>query len=111
MAKMRPEDTFLTIALSVIGVGAIAAYLAIIAPTYDKEDRIPSPEEYALSAKNTVQETDASTDTLSAGTETERIITETPVASSEIEASKEADAVLEPSGLSVPDISEPQDEI
>lgn len=100
MAKLRPEDTFLTVALSVIGVVAVAGYLAIIAPTYDKEDRIPTPEEYALSVKSAAAETEARTDTLYALPETERTAPETepPAPPAEAAPPAETEAEPEPSG-------------
>lgn len=48
--KLRPENQFLAAALSVIAVGAAAGYIAIIAPTYDAENRIPPPPDRILAA-------------------------------------------------------------
>ena len=74
MSKMRPENIFLTVALSVIGVAAVSGYVAVTARTYDPVDRIPTPEEYALTVRMAEQETEAETvlDTLLAVPETER---------------------------------------
>ena len=71
MSKMRPENVFLTVALSVIGVAAVAGYIGIVARTYDSEDRIPTPEEYALTVRTAEPETAAPVlyDTLSAAPE------------------------------------------
>jgi len=59
MSRMKPENIFLTAALSVIGVAAVAGYIAVIAPTYDSENRIPTPEEFALTVKAAEPETEA----------------------------------------------------
>lgn len=59
MSRMKPENVFLTAALSVIGVAAVAGYIAVIAPTYDSENRIPTPEEFALTVKAAEPETEA----------------------------------------------------
>ena len=74
MSKMRPENIFLTVALSVIGVAAVSGYVAVTARTYDPVDRIPTPEEYALTVRMAEQETEAETvlDTLLVVPETER---------------------------------------
>ena len=99
--RLRPEDTFLTIALSVIGVAAVAGYLAIIAPTYDKEDRIPTPEEFALTVRAAAAETKAPVDTLYSIPETEKTAPEpeppAPPAETEPEAETEAAPETEPS--------------
>lgn len=99
--RLRPEDTFLTIALSVIGVAAVAGYLAIIAPTYDKEDRIPTPEEFALTVRAAAAETEAPVDTLYSIPETEKTAPEpeppAPPAETEPEAETEAAPETEPS--------------
>lgn len=59
MSRMKPENIFLTAALSVIGVAAVVGYIAVIAPTYDSENRIPTPEEFALTVKAAEPETEA----------------------------------------------------
>lgn len=71
MSRMRPENVFLTVALSVIGVAAVAGYIGIVARTYDTENRIPTPEEYALTVRAAEPETAAPVlyDTLSAAPE------------------------------------------
>ena len=66
--KLRPEDKFLAAALSVIAVGAAAGYIAIIAPTYEAENRIPPPPERILSAPPAEE---AAVYTLEAGPEPE----------------------------------------
>lgn len=99
--RLRPEDTFLTIALSVIGVAAVAGYIAIIAPTYDKEDLIPTPEEFALTVKASAAETEAPVDTLYSIPETEKTAPEpeppAPPAETEPRAETETAPETEPS--------------
>ena len=72
MSKMRPENIFLTVALSVIGVAAVSGYVAVMAQTYDPVDRIPTREEYAARVAAQETETEAVLDTLLTVPETER---------------------------------------
>ena len=43
MKPKNPANVFLAAALSVLAVGSAAGYVAVIAPTYDTENRIPPP--------------------------------------------------------------------
>ena len=82
--KLRPENKFLAAALSVIAVGAAAGYIAIIAPTYDAENRIPPPPDRFLAAAPA--EDPAPLYTLDADPEPEAPLPETEAPAPETEA-------------------------
>ena len=103
--KLRPENKFLAAALSVIAVGAAAGYIAIIAPTYDAENRIPPPPDRILAAAPA--EDPAPLYTLDADPEPEAPLPETEAPPPETEAPAPVILALDadPDAEDLPEIS------